>query len=478
MVCPKVSVIIPAYNADSSLSEAIQSVLDQSYANFELLVVDDASTHGTRNVVDRFDDHRINYIVHDRNRGAVAARRTGVQHSSGEIIALLDQDDLYHPDKLGAHVTYLARHPEVGFTYNNRFVIMSSAQNITGIWQAPESASLQDLVCSFPFAPSDMILRREWALRDEIWDDSYAYRGDEVVFNGAEFILCGRLALAGCRFANVGRALNYRRYIAGRVQSKLAARCEAEHKCQQIIFSDPRCPDSVRSQRSLAFRNIYLAWAYYALVQEQYADGQAWILEATRLDPSIVTGQPCLLLDSLVQASVAHSIDLEANLRKALDHLPTTLAWLSQQYEWAAGRGHLIRGSQSILWGRSQEGEAHFARAIVLGSQVDERFIGWLTHQLQGFAHEFGESAAQDAMCRLSLQLECVAGRRVLRRLMGNYWVNRAFRQYRTGDYEGVPSQVARAVANNPSFLANRGVLAIFARSIFRVPHESALSQD
>ena len=96
MGTPKVSVIIPAYNGKEYLAEAIRSVLDQTYPNFEIVVVDDASPEFLWDIINKFNDPRVRIIRHERNFGAVAARQTGFKASSGDIIALLDQDDLFH----------------------------------------------------------------------------------------------------------------------------------------------------------------------------------------------------------------------------------------------------------------------------------------------------------------------------------------------------------------------------------------------
>jgi glycosyltransferase involved in cell wall biosynthesis len=155
MNSPKVSVIIPTYNGKEHLGEAIQSVLDQTYQNFELLVVNDASPDDPAEVMAKFDDPRIRYIVHERNRGVDQARSTGIRSSSGEIVAFLDQDDYYHPEKLEAHVGFYEQHPKVGFTYNARFELNYSAKSIRTIWRPSRNITLADLVLWFPIAPSD-----------------------------------------------------------------------------------------------------------------------------------------------------------------------------------------------------------------------------------------------------------------------------------------------------------------------------------
>ena len=196
MSFPKVSIIIPAYNGATYLGEAIQSILDQSYPHFELIVVNDASPDNTDEIIQRFSDPRLKYIAHEKNQGAVAARKTGLMASSGEIIAFLDQDDLLHPDKLQTHVSFLEKHPEIGVTYNGRFELNGPTKTIRGIWQPPQNISLADTVLGFPFSPSDTVFRREWAIREDIWDDSFVHQDNEVIFNGGEYVYCGRLFFA------------------------------------------------------------------------------------------------------------------------------------------------------------------------------------------------------------------------------------------------------------------------------------------
>src|SRR2546428_1442849 len=112
---PRVSVVIPVYNGEQYLADAIQSVRDQTYQNFEVIVVDDGSTDGSAEVAKRFGEP-IRY-VHQANGGVCKARNTGLAAARGGYLAFLDQDDLWLPDKLATQVVYLDSHPEVGAVY-------------------------------------------------------------------------------------------------------------------------------------------------------------------------------------------------------------------------------------------------------------------------------------------------------------------------------------------------------------------------
>lgn len=100
---PLVSVIMPAYNAEKTIAEAIQSVIDQTYKNWELIVVDDGSLDRTAAVVQSFTDTRIN-LIKKENGGQSSARNKGITEANGVLIAFLDADDLWLLDKLSQQI--------------------------------------------------------------------------------------------------------------------------------------------------------------------------------------------------------------------------------------------------------------------------------------------------------------------------------------------------------------------------------------
>jgi len=113
-----VSVIIPTHNRAAMVRRAVASVLRQTYPHLECIVVDDASTDDTAQIVAEFGDGRIRYLRHERNKGASAARNTGIAQATGELIAFLDDDDEWLPAKLEKQVPLLQQAPEqVGLVY-------------------------------------------------------------------------------------------------------------------------------------------------------------------------------------------------------------------------------------------------------------------------------------------------------------------------------------------------------------------------
>lgn len=107
---PLVSVIIPTYNRERCIAEAIDSVLAQTYGQFELIVVDDGSTDATGDLLQSRVD-RMRVIRMDGNQGPAAARNRGIAAAAGDLIAFLDSDDLWLPEKLSVQVRFFSDHP-------------------------------------------------------------------------------------------------------------------------------------------------------------------------------------------------------------------------------------------------------------------------------------------------------------------------------------------------------------------------------
>jgi glycosyltransferase involved in cell wall biosynthesis len=114
---PTVSVVIATYNRERFLRETIESVLQQHFQDFELIVVDDGSTDGTRALLQSYPS-RVS-CLYQENRGPSAARNLGVRHARAPWIAFQDSDDLSKPDHLSTLCAYAAEHPECGLVFAN-----------------------------------------------------------------------------------------------------------------------------------------------------------------------------------------------------------------------------------------------------------------------------------------------------------------------------------------------------------------------
>ena len=125
----KVTVIIPIYNMEKYITEAVDSALNQTYENCEIIVIDDGSTDNTFNILKRYNNN-IRYIKQD-NKGLACARNVGIKKSTGDYIALLDADDIWLPDRLTIEVKILDELPEVGLVHSSIYWINENGKKLT-----------------------------------------------------------------------------------------------------------------------------------------------------------------------------------------------------------------------------------------------------------------------------------------------------------------------------------------------------------
>jgi glycosyltransferase involved in cell wall biosynthesis len=119
---PVISIVLAVYNGEKFLKESIDSVLNQSYANFELIIINDGSFDSTQNIIDSYSDERI-ICFKLNHRGLSQALNFGIEKSRGDYIARIDDDDIWFKDKLNVQMKYLVDHPEIEFLATAKQVI-------------------------------------------------------------------------------------------------------------------------------------------------------------------------------------------------------------------------------------------------------------------------------------------------------------------------------------------------------------------
>jgi glycosyltransferase involved in cell wall biosynthesis len=168
----RVSVIIPTYNAEKYIAKTIQSVLNQTYQDFEVLVIDDASPDRSVAVCRQFKDSRIR-VISQANRGLPGARNTGIRAAKGEFIAFLDADDIWLPEKLEKHVQQLDQRPEVGISFSYSAFI-DDTDALTGLYQKPqrlEGITPDYVLCRNPIGNGSAAVLRRAVFEDIAFDD-------------------------------------------------------------------------------------------------------------------------------------------------------------------------------------------------------------------------------------------------------------------------------------------------------------------
>ncbi len=175
---PLVSVILPVFNGEAFLAQAIASVLAQTYRPIQVIVVDDGSTDATAAMAQAFQ--KVEY-VYQANQGLSAARNAGIHLSSGEFIAFLDADDLWLPDKLRVQIDYLLNHPEVGYAFTQERLFTDSGSALLARYR-PELVAEDHP----GYHPGTLLIRRAVFEQIGLFDPAYKITQDTDWFARAK----------------------------------------------------------------------------------------------------------------------------------------------------------------------------------------------------------------------------------------------------------------------------------------------------
>lgn len=210
---PKVTVLMPVYNGEGFLREAIDSILAQSFVDFELLVIDDGSTDASAGIVASYTDQRLRLVRNASNIGLIDTLNLGIELARGEYILRMDCDDVSLPERLQKQVDFMERFPEVG---------------VCGVWYLEFGPNLrrvtrcaadhESIRCGTLFNPvvghPSVILRRQLLLEHDL-------RYDRSFRHAEDYHLWAR-SLEHCRFANIPEVLLHYRVHHGQVTAQHA----------------------------------------------------------------------------------------------------------------------------------------------------------------------------------------------------------------------------------------------------------------
>jgi glycosyltransferase involved in cell wall biosynthesis len=225
---PTVSVVIPVYNRAHLVGDAVRSILEQSYRDFELVAVDDGSSDNSVAAIERFGDPRVRVVRHARNLGIPDARNTGLDAARGELIAWLDSDDVARPDRLAAQVAFLQRNRQVAMVGSCAGKIGASGTRKRGVRVPPLDSD--DITAWLLFRSAfqqSSIMGRADVLKAHPYRCSFDVCEDLDVFV--------RLSRTH-RLANLPRILIDRRVHAGQT---VGHRQDRIRQCKESLYAPP-----------------------------------------------------------------------------------------------------------------------------------------------------------------------------------------------------------------------------------------------
>ena len=278
---PIVSVVIPAYNAADLLPEAIESVLAQTYRDFEIIVVDDGSTDPTPEVMEQYAG-TVNYI-RKGNGGSASARNRGIREARGAYIALLDSDDVWLPRKLELQMEQFSANPGLAWSYTDWYTAeVESGKRInlgSQLEEHPSGYVLRDLLGRLFIPPSSEVIRRD------VFDEVGYYDESDLHLTGEDWEFTLRVAEKyPVDYVNLP-LIEWRRHENNKTKSMDLNRALKSH-CAIIEKTVHRNPQKVGDLRNWALADRYTSFGRMWLNQEERGHARSLFLQAIQEVPT------------------------------------------------------------------------------------------------------------------------------------------------------------------------------------------------
>lgn len=454
--CPLVSVIIPTYNRAGLLKLAIDSVLAQTYPHIELIVVDDGSTDDTPRMLEAYGDRIV--VVRKANRGGTAARNSGIEVARGEYFNFMDHDDLMAPAKIEKQVAIMHARPEVGLVHCGFYRIDRDGNPIDKVNFLPEGDVRPALVQGCFLWSGAPLIRREVIERVGTFDVN-------VWSSDADLWL--RIAIAGYHFGCVQEPLGSYRILPDSAMADISGTERMDMSILERVFADPRLPDEARRMKPFAYFNqrFWLSCRYYTV--GKWEDAQRNMLEAILWKPSVMEHPSELLHLICINVLDPRVADPVQYMNDVFDHLPSEVeAAIGMHRDYLLSWVYAGLSMRNYARGNVAEARRQFEQAIALDHTIIERKDDF-ARALCDYALRLpvAPRAYIDTVLD-NLPHEARALAQLRRQVISEVTIASAFRDYQTGRRRLVPKKVFDAVRYRPQLLSNRGVLAIFVKSL------------
>lgn len=309
---PKVSVIIPAYNAVAYLPQTINSVLRQTFTDYEVLIVDDGSSDNTADWAAQIRDSRVK-LISQPNQGAGAARNTGVKNAQGDCVAFLDADDLWEPTKLAKQVERLDQQPEVGLVHTWITIANPDGSLSDRTMQTDGEGHIWNQVVVYnPLkCGSTAMVRRRCFEELGYFDQSLKYSEDWDMWI--------RIA-RNYAFSVIAEPLTYYRIHPFNKSKNYEGQLKCFHQIIDKAFESP--PKQYRHLKNRSYARAHLHAAWRAFSSDAHERANALLFQAVAYDKRLLLNGNCLhlllKLSAIRQPLLKFPIELVISLRYQL----------------------------------------------------------------------------------------------------------------------------------------------------------------
>jgi len=261
---PSVSVIVPVWNRERWVREAIDSVLAQTFTDFEVIVVDDGSTDGTLDALAAIEDPRVR-VVRGQHGGVSAAMNRGLAEACGRYVARVDSDDVWLPEMLATQVRVLDERPEIGVVYARAQGMAADGTLTSDVWGIPPRHPGDDFRS---MVEGDFTCNITTVARRELLERAGGF--DETLRTSEDWDIWLRVA-RHARFAFTDRVLaRFRWHEENLTGPRSSDDLEARTRVLDKLFADPDVPPRVRAMAPVAYRNVYVGIGLLRLTRREW----------------------------------------------------------------------------------------------------------------------------------------------------------------------------------------------------------------
>ena len=458
-----ISVVIPTYNTGHLISDAVESVLNQSYRRVEVVVVDDGSTDNTRQVVAAISDKdpRVNY-VYQENKGLGGARNTGIYRARGDYLAFLDADDVFLPSKLKIQANMLDANPDLGLVAGGHRVVDIDTGLALGErqpWQHRPDLNLNTWLVACPIVPCAALMRTSWARK---------VNGFQILNPpGAEDRdMWLRLSHAGCRMAWTTEIVCAYRMHSGQMTRNGKKQSDSTLLALDRFFSQPDVRPEALAVRDRAYADAYVSGAFREYGSNQIEEARLMLKRALERLPHLMQSNegnlPPLAYTIVAWAMDPVNGDPSNYAERVLNNLPNTASSLTRYRDEIIGIAATWAAMDALSVNNPDLARRHLDNVVqqmpLLCTEYDyllDPMIDYVQQLPEGRQIHLVEQFFE--VLPTEVPVFEVDRDKAIARL----YLARAFRANAADERHAAYEYVRRGIEHDKSWLRNRGVLSI-----------------
>jgi len=456
-----VSVIIPTYNRADLVGAAVESVLKQTYTDFEVIVVDDGSQDNTSDIIRAYSDSRIRYFYQD-NAGLGAARNTGIELARGDFLSFLDSDDLLLPEKLGFQVSQFEEDESLGFVSSGYQFIEWNGQPVAFRWPwiLQPHLNLETILYGCPIVPNAVLVRTSWVRKIGGFNNNLRRAED--------FDLWSRLAAAGCSMDWSPAVLCAYRLHPGQMVRDGKSQKEVTLWVLGELFKQPDLSEEILKRKNAILSINYMSGAFREYGAGQVADANESVQAAVALDESWLENEgQAFKLAMLSWAVDPLSGDPAVFVDRVLTNLPDKLAQVSSERELLILRAAVRGAIESISTGNIIRCQTILVNALNLVNNAGDYLTNlceWTADCVRSFPVELQQPCLEHFFDHLPPEWNFLKERKGT--ILARLFIARGFEARKLGKKLDALRNMIRGIKYDPNWLKNRGVISIILRGL------------